>query len=336
MPTAHRVVSSVDCHHVRSNSIVLSGLDDGSPLCATSQSLPIDGSRPITDASFGSGYEGIGRAGSGGFTTTTTPSANTPTSRVDLFSDYTACLPSPMMKLATSAPATPIPSRRRERTPPPTRKIYSQSFSHSQEDNEIIGDMVPDTPATVALFPFARLRCFQVHYTDEEQSSCIATTTGASFGKITAPTPHSATTHSTQSDANGLFSNHRNGGDVLFDSHEDEASSSSARDMVALDVLSLAPTIMHQPPPHDQQQHQPPTPQFPTPSMSVLTQTLQSQSSRVPLLHTSVTHDDESDLSLLIPLGVQYEQQLPTTQAAPTASRGKTDPAVFTSSYVHT
>jgi hypothetical protein len=244
-------------HHVCSSSIVLSGLHDGSPLCS-SQTLPIDGSRPVTDASFGSGMDGgVDSRGS------SAQGSYTPTSKVDLFSDQTAGLPSPLMKLTelplSNGTGTPTSFRHRERTPPPTQRGHSQSFSRSTE-HEIIGDIIPDTD--LALFPSVRLRS----YTDEEQSSCVATTTGTSFGRMTA---HTTTTHSTKSDNIGGMCYER--GSSLLDSQQ---LSSSAREMVALDVPSLVPN----------RQHHPPIPQRPTSSLSVLTQVVTASQSRAPNL----------------------------------------------------
>ena len=225
-------------------SLVLSGLDDGSPLS-------------ISPRHFG------GCRGSSIVLTAGGSAATTPTSKVDLFGEQT--LPSPLMKLSDHAftkEGLQI-ERRHERTPPPERQHLSRSFSYSSED-EIIGDIigpithseehqeidhgmvVPEIFGDMD-FESERPTCYLYGdrgvsrwftMSDSEDGSFVATTTGASVGKLT---PHTATTpHSARSDANGLFSGQRSyqRGSGLFDSHE---LSSSVREMVALDVPSLTP-----------------------------------------------------------------------------------------------
>lgn len=215
------------------NSLVLSGLDEGSPLSLS----PRYHNPPSIHRAVGSGRSSN--------STAITPT----TSKVDLFGEPT--LPSPLMKLRMLALVNnerPLLERRKERTPPPTKR-QELSRSYSTED-EIIGEIITDLVVPEIFgdggydsersgLRYDRGPSHWFTMSDTDDDSFVATTTGASVGKLT---PHSATTpQSARSDANALFGRQRSNfrGSGLFDSQE--LSSSSAREMVALDVPSLAP-----------------------------------------------------------------------------------------------
>jgi hypothetical protein len=216
------------------NSLILSGLDDGSPLSTSS----LHGGR---SGRFGT-TNGMGQS----------ESATSSTSKVDLLGQPS--LPSPLMDLANGDRI--LFALRRERTPPPSSQLLSSHSNHgslSRTENEIIGELVDEMVVPEILGDMAcdselpgKQQCYGdrgvSHWfamTETDDESFIATTTGASVRKLT---PHSATTsHSARSDVSGLFSTRRSylRGSGLFDSHED--LSSSAREMMGLNVPSPAP-----------------------------------------------------------------------------------------------
>ena len=172
--------------------VLSGGQDDGSPLCTSRSTLLIDGSRPVTDASFGSSGGGGGR-GVGSLSSNILLTDNTtPNSRVDLFGDQAPMgLPSPMMKFrCASGPADhPLTrayeerlllARRRERTPPPAVREAPSASLNSVSD-EIVGDIVVPDPEPVRWLNGGcryRFPMSDEDYTDGEQNSFVATTRG--------------------------------------------------------------------------------------------------------------------------------------------------------------
>ena len=179
-----------------------------SPLNHSWSLMSNDTHMECTTLSFISGVAGSGRSDN-----------TTSNSRVDLFGDQAPMgLPSPMMKFrCASGPADhPLTrayeerlllARRRERTPPPAVREAPSASLNSVSD-EIVGDIVVPDPEPVRWLNGGcryRFPMSDEDYTDGEQNSFVATTTGASCGKLTN---YSVAT-SPKSDVNGLFSRQR-------------------------------------------------------------------------------------------------------------------------------